>query len=179
MFEDWLLPNASKDKQSITSDWEFVNIDLIEGVEVKEVKNVLKNNGSLVEVVRTEWLGDNDRLDQIFQVTLLPGAISAWHAHETTRDRLFVNSGVMRIVLFDFRKGSPSYGRINEFRIGIGRPALITVPPKVWHGIQNISSDCSSLLNIVDAAYSYGDPDHWRVEIDCPDIPYKFQQILV
>ena len=59
MSSKWLLPNATKDKQSITSDWNLTNLRLIQGVDVKEIKNVPKNNGSLVEVIRPEWLGEN------------------------------------------------------------------------------------------------------------------------
>ena len=37
---------------------------------------------------------------------------------EFTIDRLFVNRGLMRIVLFDARKGSPTYKLVNEFNRG-------------------------------------------------------------
>lgn len=174
MSKRWLLPNATKDKQSITSDWEFTDIQMIEGVRLREVKNVPKNNGSLVEIARTEWLGNNMTIDQIFQVMLLPKAISAWHAHEMTTDRLFVNHGLIKIVLYDAREDSPTFGRINEFRLGSIRPALLVVPPRIWHGVQNISDECSTILNLVDKAYSYENPDHWRVDFNSPEIPYQF-----
>jgi len=31
----------------------------------------------------------------------------------------------------------------------------------------------SILVNLVDAAYSYDDPDHWRLPPDTPEIPYS------
>ena len=175
MSSKWLLPNATKDKQSITSDWNLTNLRLIQGVDVKEIKNVPKNNGSLVEVIRPEWLGENKTIGQVFQVMLRPNGISAWHAHEQTTDRLFVNRGLVKIVLYDAREDSPTFGMINEFRIGTERPALLTVPPKVWHGVQNISNGDSLILNLVDIPYTYENPDHWRVETNCTAIPYKFK----
>jgi dTDP-4-dehydrorhamnose 3,5-epimerase len=48
------------------------------------------------------------------------------------------------------------------------------VPPQVWHGIQNVASTESSVLNLVDRAYAYEDPDHWRIPADSPHIPFKF-----
>lgn len=165
---------ALKDKQNITSDWEMTNIQLIEGVQVKEVKNVIKNNGYLTEIYRKDWLLDDLDVEQLFQVSIKPNGVSAWHTHEYTTDRLFVNFGTIKIVLYDSREDSPTYGNINEFRISYLRPALVVVPPYVWHGIQNIGSTDAFLLNLVDKAYTYTNPDHWRLPLDTHQIPYQF-----
>lgn len=172
----WMLEGTVKDRQSITSDWEFTNKKLISGVVVREVKHVPKGNGSLTEIYRRDWATDDLPVDQVFQVALVPGGISAWHTHEVTTDRLFVNHGLIRIVLYDAREDSSTYGVLNEFKLGTIRPGLVVVPPKVWHGIQNISESPSLLLNMVDRAYRYEDPDHWRLPQDSPLIPYQFRE---
>ena len=64
---------------------------LIEGVTVTEVVNVPKSNGYLTEIWRRQWSGVGGIADQIFQVVLDAGSISAWHAHARTEDRLFVS----------------------------------------------------------------------------------------
>jgi dTDP-4-dehydrorhamnose 3,5-epimerase len=174
---DWLLEGASKDSQSITSDWAFVNQQLIQGVKLHEVKNVLSGYGYLTEIYRREWNLDGLEVDQVFQSTLMPGRVSAWHAHEHTTDRLFVNNGLIHVVLFDARQESPTYGVLNEFRLGTTRPGLVIIPPKVWHGVQNLGSDPSSLINLVDQAYRYENPDHWRVPPDSPAVPYQFRKV--
>jgi dTDP-4-dehydrorhamnose 3,5-epimerase len=171
---DHIFTKAQKDSQSITAEWIPINSDFIEGVQVREVKNVLKNNGLLTEIYRDDWEIDNHKVGQVFQVLLYPGGLSAWHAHQHTTDRLFVSHGVIKIVLYDGREDSPTYGHINEFRAGSLRPLLITVPPKVWHGVYNYGNVEASLLNIVDEPYKYSDPDHWRIPSDSPEIPYRF-----
>ena len=114
-------------------------------------------------------------MDQVFQVLLQPNGLSAWHAHAVTTDRLFVNHGQIKIVLYDARPQSPTHGVINEYRLGTVRPALLVVPPQVWHGVQNLSHEPSLLLNLVDEAYRYEDPDHWRLPPDTDQIPYSFE----
>jgi dTDP-4-dehydrorhamnose 3,5-epimerase len=175
MIQQWILEGAVKDKQSITSDWQFTNQQLIDGVKVKEVLNVAREIGTLTEIFRQDWNLDLGIVAQVFQVKLFPGCLSAWHAHEFTLDRLFVNDGVIKIVLYDTRKNSPTYGYINEFRLGSMRPGLIVIPPGIWHGVQNISNEVSSLLNLVDKAYNYDDPDNWKLPSDSPQIPYAFK----
>jgi dTDP-4-dehydrorhamnose 3,5-epimerase len=177
MKNSWLLDGATKDRQMITADWQVATQQLIAGVVVKEVKNVPTGYGFLTEIFREEWDLDALPIGQVFQSVLRPGGISAWHAHECTTDRLFVNTGLIHIVLYDGRELSPTCGTINEFRVGSLRPALIVVPPKVWHGIHNISDETSSILNLVDRAYSYEDPDHWRLPPDSPEIPYRFSSV--
>ena len=52
--------------------------------------------------------------------------------------------------LFDNRESSATRGVINEFRFGTIRPALVVVPPRVWHGVQNIGTSPGIVLNVVD-----------------------------
>jgi dTDP-4-dehydrorhamnose 3,5-epimerase len=115
-------------------------------------------------------------VDQVFQVMMNPGVISGWHTHQRTTDRLFVSHGVILIVLYDSRADSPTLGLVNEFRFGVARPALLTIPPGVWHAVRNLSAEPSILLNLTDCAYTYEDPDHWRLPLDTDKIPYRFSQ---
>jgi dTDP-4-dehydrorhamnose 3,5-epimerase-like enzyme len=61
-----------------------------------------------------------------------------------------------------------------EFRCGLARPTLILVPPGEWHGVHNIGHEPAILVNMVDRAYRYEDPDHWRLPADTGEIPYRF-----
>jgi dTDP-4-dehydrorhamnose 3,5-epimerase len=171
---DGLLEGATKDGQSITAEWMRLQ-DLIDGVQVREVRNVCKPGGGvLTEVFRCDWNLDRLGVDQVFQNLFEAGGISGWHVHLRTTDRIFVNLGLLKIVLYDARTKSPTAGRINEFCFGSARPALVIIPPGVWHAVQNLHDGQSALLNLVDAAYEYEDPDHWRLPIDTDQIPYRF-----
>lgn len=167
------MTQGTKDEQSVTADWSLRQ-ELIEGVCVQEVKNVVKDDGFLTEVFRRDWELDDGVVDQAFQVTLFPGKVSAWHKHRLTTDRLFVNHGQLKVVLYDDRDHSSTNGMVNEFRAGIVRPVLLIVPPDVWHGVQNLGDEPGTILNLPDRAYRYDDPDHWRVPADSPEIPYSF-----
>lgn len=174
MTDEWRIAGAVKDPQTITARWTPSAMRLIAGVAIREVLHVPKSNGYLTEIFRRDWPEAHGEVDQIFQVVLDPGAVSAWHAHAETTDRLFVSHGLMRIVLYDARPDSQTHGAINELRFGTIRPALIHVPPRVWHGVQNVSQGPAILINAVDRAYDYESPDHWRAPADSPEIPFTF-----
>src|SRR5687767_14499547 len=81
--EEGYLDGCRKDRQTVTPDWTSLQ-ELLEGVVVREVRNVPKRDGLLTEVFRREWLGAGARVDQVFQVRLEPGGLSAWHTHRHT-----------------------------------------------------------------------------------------------
>lgn len=172
--QSWALAGMTHDEQSITADWQVVRDEVIEGVVVHEVKHVPTNYGYLTEVYRGDWKLDEHAVDQVFQSVLEPGGVSAWHVHGVTTDRLFVNMGRLKIVLYDARKGSKTHGKVQVFQFGTVRPAMVVIPPGVWHGVQNVSSQTASLLNVVDHAYQYAEPDHYRLPSDTAEIPYSF-----
>ena len=163
-----------KDKQSVTQDWMPLQ-SLIDGVLWREVKHVCRPSGGvLTELFRRDWFDDPHEIDQVFQNLLEPGQISGWHMHAHTTDRLFVYLGTMHVVLFDGREESPSHQVTNEFCMGTLRPGLLVVPPGVWHAVKNICSSPAALLNMVDHAYHYHDPDHWRLPLTTELIPFRF-----
>lgn len=173
---DWELTGMRQDIQGITRDWQFVNQPCIHGVCFKQIDNVMTGYGALTEIYRRDWDLDNGMVDQVFQSIIEPGGISGWHAHSVTTDRLFVGVGRMRIVLYDSRKTSPTFGLVNEFRAGAGRPGLVVIPPQVWHAVENVGNAPALLINAVDKAYRYESPDHFRLPLDTDQIPYRFRQ---
>ena len=172
--EHGYIDGAEKRQQSVTSEWQPLRA-LIDGVQVKEIRSVTKGNGYVTEIFRRDWLLDDGVVDQVFQVVSPPGAISAWHVHQSTRDRFFVMSGLVRVALFDGRENSKTHSTINEFHLGPMRPNLLSVPKGVWHGVQNIGGSDAILLNLVDRAYTYDDPDHWSLPADTDKIPFRFE----
>lgn len=170
---NWLI-SATPDPQMVNSEWEQISQQPIEGVVVKQVKHVVTNNGFLTELYRSDWNLDAYPVDQVFSRVLEPLQLSAWHCHAVTTDRLFCLHGRMLIALYDGRSDSPTARRLMTFRVGSERPTLLIVPPGVWHGLKNLSSSPSILINMVNEAYDYEAPDHWRLPWNSPQIPFDF-----
>ncbi len=163
-----------KEKQRVTSDWKPV-IDLIDGVRVREFKNVTSDHSYVSEYFRDDWSFCERPIAHIVHVNLNPGALTAWHMHKTKWDNIVCPSGMIKLVLCDGRKESSTYRMVNEFNMSPLRPIVVGFPPGVWHGFQNLmSSERSSFMNMSDAAYDYENPDEWRLPLDTPEIPYKF-----
>jgi dTDP-4-dehydrorhamnose 3,5-epimerase len=168
-----MLPGTRKDGQLVTSEWQVLR-EPIEGVHLREVRHVPRDHGIITEIFRPEWDPTGLPVVQIYQSRLFPGAIGAWSCHMKNIDRLFINQGHVKVVLFDGREDSPSFGRINEIHVGDARPAMMVIPIGVWHGLQNLGTTDALMLNFPTRAYVYEDPDHYRLPFDTPEIPYSW-----
>lgn len=168
-----MLSSAKKDTQQVDESWQKLQAP-IDGVIVHEVRHVPRDHGVITEIFRPQWDPTGLPVVHIYQSRLFPAAIGAWSCHAKTVDRLFINQGHVKIVLYDGREGSPTYGRIMELHAGDARPAFVVIPIGVWHGIQNLGATDALMLNCPTNAYDYEDPDHYRLPYDSPEIPYTW-----
>jgi dTDP-4-dehydrorhamnose 3,5-epimerase len=146
---------------------------MIEGVEIKELRVIADERGWVMEVLRKD-----DKIfkefGQVYISTAYPGVVKAWHMHRKQTDNFTCIGGMMKVALYDGRKGSQTYGEVNEFFVGEKNPILITVPPGVYHGFKAIGEKTAIFLNIPDKVYDWKKPDEYRLPPDTKEIPYDW-----
>jgi len=168
-----MLTSARKDEQLVTTEWQLIQ-EPIDGLATKEVLHVPRDHGVITEMYRPEWDPSGMPVVHIYQSRLYPGAIGAWSCHMKTIDRLFVNQGHLKVVLYDGREDSRTFGKVMELHVGDARPTFLVLPIGIWHGIQNLGTSDALLLNYPSRAYDYADPDHYRLPWDSAEIPYTW-----
>lgn len=150
----------------------------IEGVVFRPTRPVPHDDGHVTEVARASWDVLSAPIVQVHTTTTLPGRVRAWGLHQLGTDRLFVVSGLVRIVVFDGRNGSPSQGRINVFTVSEKNPGLLIVPPNLYHGWKNIGTGEAIIINMPDRMYNYASPDAldlpWDSEAAARIVPYRW-----
>jgi dTDP-4-dehydrorhamnose 3,5-epimerase len=134
----------------------------IEGVQVKPLKVIPDERGWLVEILRED---DElfDRFGQVYVSATYPGVVKAWHFHRQQTDNFACIAGMIKLVLVDTRKDSPTRDTINEFFLGVHNPVLVQVPRLVYHGWKCISLEPSLVINVPDEPYDRQDPDEQRI----------------
>jgi dTDP-4-dehydrorhamnose 3,5-epimerase len=146
---------------------------MIDGVKTKQLKVIPDERGRLMEMLRS----DDElfiKFGQVYLTTAYPGVVKGWHYHRKQYDNMVVVKGMMKIVLYDNRQGSKTYGEINEFFVGEYKPMLIHIPPLILHGFKCISEHEAMVINCPTEVYHYHDPDEFRVDPHQNDIPYDW-----
>ena len=148
---------------------------MIDGVKIKKLKVIPDERGRLMEMLRN----DDDffmKFGQVYMTTAYPGAVKGWHYHRVQFDHFTIVKGMMKVVLYDGRKDSPTHGEINEFFMGEYNPILLQIPNYVLHGFKCISDTEAICINVPTESYNYDDPDEHRVDPHSPEIPYKWDR---
>jgi len=146
---------------------------MIQDVQIKPLKFIPDERGRLMEIMRDDE-AIFEKFGQIYLTTTYPQVIKAWHYHKLQDDHFVCIKGMVKLVLFDSRKDSPTVGEINEFFTGEHNLQLIKVPKLVYHGWKCISDGESWVLNIPTVHYNYRQPDEYRLPFDTDKIPYDW-----
>lgn len=148
---------------------------MIDGVQIKKLRVIPDERGRLMEILRND---DEmfSRFGQVYMTTAYPGVVKGWHYHKKQSDNMAVVKGMMKIVLYDSRDGSPTRGEVNEFFAGEHNPILVHIPPYVYHGFKCISSGEAIVVNTPTETYNYKEPDEFRVDAHKNDIPYDWDR---
>ena len=148
---------------------------MINGVMIKKLKVIADERGRLMEILRSD-----DPMfkafGQVYMTTAYPGVVKGWHYHKKQEDNMAVLRGMMKIVLYDARSGSSTFGQVNEIFAGEHRPVLVHIPPYVYHGFKCVSSEEAIVVNVPTALYDYREPDEFRVHPHDNDIPYDWNR---
>jgi dTDP-4-dehydrorhamnose 3,5-epimerase len=150
----------------------------IEGVRYRPTRPVPHEDGHLIEAARASWQECDQTIVQVHVTTTLVGRVRAWGLHERSSDRLFVVSGLVKVAVFDGRRNSPTFGKINEFLVSEKNPALIVIAPCLYHGWKNIGTTEAIIINMPTSMYDYKAPDAldlpWESDAARRLIPYHW-----
>ena len=183
MNRDRIVPNVLgaeelRAKQSAVDEEGNLRCSLLAGVQFRPTRPVPHEDGHVTEVARASWDVLGNPVVQVHITTTFAGRVRAWGLHPLGTDRLFVVSGLVKLVVFDVRRDSPTFGQVNEFVVSEKNPGLLIVPPNLYHGWKNIGTSEAIIINMPARMYEYEHPDAldlpWDSEAASRIIPYTW-----
>ncbi len=148
--------------------------DQIAGVMLKRLVTREDSRGDLTVLLSSQYGDFQPYPPHVYWVTAEAKSVRAWVYHKRQSDRLAYTNGDIRVVLFDLREDSPTYGKINVIDVGERNKMLIIIPPFVVHGVQNRGDTAASFVNMPTNVYDPRRPDKSRLPADHPGVPYRF-----
>ncbi len=146
---------------------------MIRDVRVKPLRVIPDERGRLMEILRS----DDEvflRFGQLYMTTAHPGVVKGWHYHKKQVDNFAVVKGMIKLVLYDRREGSPTRGEVNEFFLGEHNAQLVQIPQLVLHGFKAVGAEEAIVINCPTELYRYDGPDEYRVDPLSNEIPYDW-----
>src|SRR5262249_30148567 len=93
-----------KAKHSAVDSRGALQIEPIAGLRIRPTRPVPHEDGHLIEIARATWPEMERPVVQVHMTTTLAGRVRAWGLHRRNTDRLFVATGLVRIVCYDGRR---------------------------------------------------------------------------
>ena len=148
---------------------------MIEGIRTKALRVIPDERGRLFELLRhDEELFE--RFGQVYCTTVHCGVVKGWHYHKQQVDNFVCVSGMIKLVAYDGREGSSTYGVVNEFFIGTHQPMLVQIPAGIYHGFKGLSEPEAIVINIPTEPYHHDQPDEYRLDPHSKEIPYDWNR---
>jgi dTDP-4-dehydrorhamnose 3,5-epimerase len=143
---------------------------MIQDVQVIPLTAHMDDRGYLIEIARhagdLEPHGVVHQFGQVYLVgDLVAGIIRAYHKHAELWDWFFISHGSAKFVLKDDRPESATYGEMMTIIAGERKPALIVVPPGVYHGWMSLEAD-TQMVSTASHTYNREQPDEVRISPD-------------
>lgn len=145
---------------------------MIEGVGIRPLKQIPDERGKVMHMLKRDdpWF---EKFGEIYFSVVYPGVIKGWHLHKVMTLNYAVVSGIIKLVLYDDRDGSPSRGQLQEIFTGQDNYALITIPPNVWNGFKGIGTAPAIVANC--ATIPHDPAEIVRLDPFTKTIPYDWK----
>lgn len=141
----------------------------IEGVEITPLKIISDDRGSVMHMMRNDSKVF-DKFGEIYFSTIFKDKIKAWHLHKEATLNYACVYGEVKLVLFDERKGSGTFGEYQELLLSLKDYNLITIPPNIWNGFKGRNDQFSIIANCLNLPHN----EKEMVRLDVKDNRFKY-----
>lgn len=145
---------------------------MIEGVEINQLSIIPDERGMILKMLRRDDTVFRE-FGEIYFSVIYPGVIKGWHIHKKMTLNYAVISGIIKLVLYDDREGSPTKGEIQEIFLGRENYKLVTIPPMVWNGFKGVGTEAAIVANCATIPHDPGEIE--RMDPFNNSIPYNWE----
>ena len=148
------------------------DLDMIDGVLIHPLRQIPDERGKIIHMLRCDD-PHFERFGEIYFSVVYPGVVKGWHLHKEMILNYAVVVGMIKLVLYDDRNGSPSMGELMELFIGESNFMLIKIPPGIWNGFKGIGDEPTVVANCATLPH---DPEEiTRMDPFDNHIPYDWE----
>ena len=125
---------------------------MMQGIKLTPLKIISDDRGSVMHMLRSDS-SIFKSFGEIYFSTIFKDKIKGWHLHKFSFLNYACVHGKAKLVLFDNRRDSKSFGKYEEIILSPKNYFLVTIPPNVWNGFKGIENGESIIANCLTAPH--------------------------
>ena len=144
---------------------------MIQDVKIAKKQVINDDRGKIVHMLRND---DKNflKFGEIYFSYVYPNMIKAWHIHKKMTLNYVAAFGKIKLVLYDDRKNSKTFGKIQEIFLSNENHLLVSIPPNIWNGFTSADENLAVLANCSDIPHDKTEIS--RLSFDDPKFPYNW-----
>lgn len=147
--------------------------DMIEGIVIQPLKQIVDERGKVMHMIRADSPLFK-KFGEIYFSVVNPGIVKAWKRHLRMIQHFAVPIGKIRLVIYDDRKDSLTFGNVEILEIGEDNYCLVRIPPLVWYGFKGLSSIPALIANCTDLQHDPAEVE--RINVKDKKVPYEWEE---
>ena len=148
---------------------------MIDGVGIKGLKQISDERGKIMHMLRCDET-HFQRFGEIYFSFAYPGVIKGWHEHTKQTQNYAVIQGMIKLVLYDNRKGSSTYKESMEIFTGEDNYQLVTIPTGIINGYKAVGVKTAIVANC--ATLPHEANEMLRYDPMGDKVPYKWDILM-
>jgi dTDP-4-dehydrorhamnose 3,5-epimerase len=144
---------------------------VIDGVQIVQLKKIPDERGTIMHGVRKDNILND--FGEVYFKKIYPEVVNGWHVHETLILNYICLVGMIKLVLYDMRKNSPTHGEIQEIFFGEDNYCLVHIPPGIANGSKGMGTPYSLMVNVASEPHNPS-LKYLRIDPHSGEIPYDW-----
>lgn len=145
---------------------------IISDVEIVPLKIIKDHRGAVMHMLKAP-LDSKLEFGEIYFSVVNSGIVKGWKRHKVIHQNMVVPEGMIRLVIYDDRQESKTYGNIQTIDFGTENYVLVKLPPMIWYSFSSIAKNHSIIANCISEPHSAEEGEILPLETD--KIPYKWE----
>lgn len=144
---------------------------MLDGVAVVALRKIPDERGMVMHMLRAD-APHFEQFGEIYFSTAYPGVTKGWTIHRQITVNYAVLVGMVKLVLYDPRRESSTYGQLQTVFMGEDNYVLVKIPQDIVSGWQCLGVKPAILANCATEPHRAGESQ--RLPLDSPDVPYEW-----
>lgn len=143
----------------------------INGVKIIKKNVIADDRGKILHMLKAS--DENfQKFGEIYFSYVFPNKIKAWHIHKRMTLNYVAAYGKIKLVLYDDRKNSNTFGKVQEIYLSNENHLLVSIPPLIWNGFTSADDNLAVLANCSDIPHDKN--EILRLDYNDPKFPYNW-----
>lgn len=143
----------------------------IHDLRITPLRRIPDERGAVLHMLRSDDAAF-EQFGEIYFSMVYPGVVKGWHRHRRMTLNYAVPVGMVKLVCYDDRAGSPTAGVVQELHVGELNYVLVTIPPLILNGFKGEGTVPALVANCATEPH---DPDEIeRLDPAAGRIPYDW-----